>query len=138
MTNEEKDTEKVTETEMTPPPPPPPGTPPPPPDTPPPPPPAASGTGGLPQDYDPQKKILVGILAIIVGAFGVHKFILDYQKEGFIMLGVTIAGILTSCFLFGLPVFAMSIIGLVEGIMYLTKSDEEFYETYIKNQKPWF
>lgn len=101
---------------------------------PPPPPPAPAGTPA----FDPQKKILAGVLAIIVGCFGVHKFILGYQKEGFIMLGITVAGILTSCFLFGLPIYAMGIIGLVEGIMYLTKSDEEFYETYIKNQKPWF
>ena len=89
--------------------------------------------------YDPQKKILAGILAIIVGAFGVHKFILGYQKEGFIMLGVSLVGVLTSCFIIGtLPLTAMAIIGLVEGILYLTKSDQEFYDTYIKNQKPWF
>ncbi|MCD4653559.1 TM2 domain-containing protein [bacterium] len=110
--------------------------PPPPVDTPPPP--APPVAGGTPPAYDPQKKILVGVLAIVVGMFGVHKFLLDYQKEGFIMLGVTIGGILTSCFLFGLPMFAMGIIGLVEGIIYLTKSDEEFYEMYIKNQKTWF
>ncbi len=30
------------------------------------------------------------------------------------------------------------IIGLVEGIMYLTKSDEEFYNTYQAGKKPWF
>ena len=30
------------------------------------------------------------------------------------------------------------IIGLVEGILYLTKSDQEFDETYVKNQKQWF
>lgn len=89
--------------------------------------------------YDPQKKILAGILAIVVGSFGVHKFILGYQKEGFIMLGVSLVGILTSCFFIGvLPWTAMGIIGLVEGIIYLTKSDQEFYDTYIKNQKPWF
>ena len=32
----------------------------------------------------------------------------------------------------------MSIIGLIEGIMYLTKSDEEFYETYMLGEKTWF
>ncbi|MEX0716039.1 MAG: hypothetical protein WD066_05605 [Planctomycetaceae bacterium] len=29
-------------------------------------------------------------------------------------------------------------IGLVEGIIYLTKSDEEFYQTYIVGKKEWF
>jgi len=33
---------------------------------------------------------------------------------------------------------AVGIVGLVEGIMYLTKSDEEFVNTYIINKKPWF
>jgi hypothetical protein len=31
-----------------------------------------------------------------------------------------------------------SIIGIVEGIMYLTKSDEEFVRTYIQSKKGWF
>jgi hypothetical protein len=29
-------------------------------------------------------------------------------------------------------------IGLIEGIIYLTKSDEEFVRTYIQNKKGWF
>ena len=32
----------------------------------------------------------------------------------------------------------MGVIGLVEGIMYLTKSDEEFYTTYMAGEKGWF
>ena len=43
------------------------------------------------------KKILAGILGIVLGAFGVHKFILGYQKEGFILLGITIVGFVLSC-----------------------------------------
>jgi hypothetical protein len=31
-----------------------------------------------------------------------------------------------------------SIMGIVEGIIYLTKSDEEFVQTYVINKKPWF
>ena len=29
-------------------------------------------------------------------------------------------------------------VGVVEGIVYLTKSDEEFYNTYQAGRKPWF
>jgi hypothetical protein len=29
-------------------------------------------------------------------------------------------------------------IGLVEGILYLVKSDEEFVKTYIQNKRGWF
>jgi len=32
----------------------------------------------------------------------------------------------------------MHVIGIVEGIMYLTKSDEDFVRTYIHGQKGWF
>jgi TM2 domain-containing membrane protein YozV/ribosomal protein L40E len=77
------------------------------------------------------KKIAAGICAILVGAFGVHKFILGYQTEGIIMLLVS----LLSC---GTLAFIMSIIGIVEGIMYLTKSDEEFVRTYVEGRKGWF
>jgi hypothetical protein len=33
---------------------------------------------------------------------------------------------------------AMQVIGLVEGILYLTRSDEDFYWTYIIKKKEWF
>ncbi|MEC7262391.1 MAG: NINE protein [Bacteroidota bacterium] len=85
------------------------------------------------------KKILAGILAILVGSLGVHKFILGYNKEGFILLGVSIAAYVLSCVGIGLLfVWIPGIIGLVEGIIYLTKSDAEFYNTYQVGKKPWF
>ena len=77
------------------------------------------------------KKLVAGILAIILGVFGVHKFILGYQKEGLIMLLVTIL----TC---GIGGAVVSIIGLIEGIIYLTKTDEEFYQMYQVNKKTWF
>ncbi len=77
------------------------------------------------------KKVLAGILGIIIGAFGIHKFVLGYKKEGLIMLLITIL----SCGFLGA---ISSIIGLVEGIIYLTKTDEEFYQTYQVGKKPWF
>jgi hypothetical protein len=33
---------------------------------------------------------------------------------------------------------AGSIVGLIEGIIYLTKSDEDFVRTYIQSKKGWF
>lgn len=85
------------------------------------------------------KKVLAGILAIFLGAFGVHKFILGYQKEGIIMLVLIVVGIVLSCVGIGvLLVWAVGLVGLIEGIIYLTKSDEEFYNTYQAGRKPWF
>jgi TM2 domain-containing membrane protein YozV len=77
------------------------------------------------------KKIAAGICAIVLGCFGVHKFILGYTTEGVIMLAIT----LVSC---GILAVVPSVIGIVEGIMYLTKSDEEFVRTYLQSKKPWF
>jgi hypothetical protein len=32
----------------------------------------------------------------------------------------------------------MGIIGLIEGIIYLTKSDEQFRQIYVAGKKEWF
>lgn len=77
------------------------------------------------------KKIACGICGILLGALGIHKFILGYTTEGLVMLLVS----LLTCGI-GSPV--MGIIGLIEGIMYLTKSDNEFYNTYMAAKKGWF
>lgn len=85
------------------------------------------------------KKMLAGILAIILGSLGIHKFILGYQKEGIILLVATVIGYATLCIGIGAFILmATGAIGLIEGIMYLTKSDEEFYNTYQAGKKPWF
>lgn len=76
-------------------------------------------------------RVLAGVLAIVIGTLGIHKFVLGYTKEGVIMLLATIL----SC---GILAVVTSIIALVEGIIYLTKTDEEFIEIYQKNKKPWF
>lgn len=97
-----------------------------------------SGTGSLP---GADKKILAGVLGILLGGIGVHKFIIGYNREGIIMLSSQLISwilFITSCgILFFLP-FLVSVVGFVEGIIYLTKSDEEFVQTYIVDKKPWF
>lgn len=85
------------------------------------------------------KKILAGILAIVLGSLGIHKFILGYQKEGIIMLAITLLGYASTCIVVGVFFFWIpGLIGLIEGIIYLTKSDEDFYNTYQVGRKPWF
>lgn len=96
------------------------------------------------QSYEVQqfanKKIAAGICGILVGGFGVHKFILGFNGAGAIMLSVWLVGFITGMCLV-IPILAsmaMGIIGLVEGIIYLTKTDEEFYQTYAIERKEWF
>lgn len=73
------------------------------------------------------KKMVAGILGILVGGLGVHKFILGYTTEGIIQIAITFI----TC---GIG----HVIGLIEGIIYLTKTDEDFVRTYIQNKKGWF
>jgi TM2 domain-containing membrane protein YozV len=78
-----------------------------------------------------EKKIAAGICGILLGALGIHKFILGYTKQGVIMLLVSILTL-------GFLAWIMGIIGIIEGIIYLTKSDEEFVRIYVQGRKGWF
>lgn len=84
-----------------------------------------SGTSG-----DASKKIAAGICGILLGALGVHKFILGYTTEGLIMLGAT----LLTC---GIGGMVTTVLGIAEGVIYLTKTDDEFVRTYINSKKGW-
>jgi TM2 domain-containing membrane protein YozV len=75
-----------------------------------------------------EKKMTAGIFAILLGAFGVHKFYLGNTTEGIIMLAITVFTCGT----------VSSIIGLVEGIIYLSMTDDVFVQTYISSKKGWF
>jgi TM2 domain-containing membrane protein YozV len=78
-----------------------------------------------------EKKIICGIFGILLGALGIHKFILGYVSEGLIMLLVSVL----TC---GLAAGIIAILGLIKGIIHLTKSDENFVNTYITNKRGWF
>ena len=77
------------------------------------------------------KKLAAGLLGIFLGSFGVHKFVLGYNKAGIIMLVISVA----TC---GFGAIVMGTIGLIEGIIYLTKTPEEFKTLYLENEKAWF
>jgi TM2 domain-containing membrane protein YozV len=80
-------------------------------------------------------RIVAGLLGIFLGTLGIHKFYLGYRNEGLIMLLVSLIG---SCITFGLSAVVMEVIGIIEGIMYLTKSQQEFEQLYVYNRKAWF
>jgi TM2 domain-containing membrane protein YozV len=87
--------------------------------------------GRVPEDTA-NKKMVAGLLAILIGSLGIHKFYLGMNGAGTIMLLVSILG----CVVGGSVV--MGTIALIEGIMYLTKSDEDFHRLYVVEQKQWF
>ena len=79
--------------------------------------------------------VAAGLLAIFLGIFGVHKFYLGYNKAGFIMLAVTVLG---SVFTLGIAGAVIQVISLIEGVMYLAKSQPGFDEVYVFNEREWF
>ncbi|MBA3485086.1 MAG: TM2 domain-containing protein [Pirellulales bacterium] len=75
--------------------------------------------------------MMAGLCGIFLGSLGVHKFMLGYTTPGIILAAITVL----TC---GIGSLLTGLIGLIEGIIYLSKSDEEFYETYILERKDWF
>ena len=77
------------------------------------------------------QRVPAAVCAIFLGALGIHKFLLGYPVAGAIMLAITL-------FTCGVGLVPMALIGLVEGIIYVTRSDDEFSSTYVTGRKAWF
>jgi TM2 domain-containing membrane protein YozV len=78
-------------------------------------------------------RLAAGLLAIFLGCLGIHKFYLGYQKEGIILLLCGTVG-----WLLFIPGIAAAVIGLIEGIIYLCQTEEQFQRNYINGKKAWF
>jgi TM2 domain-containing membrane protein YozV len=86
-----------------------------------------------------KSKIAAGLLAIFLGGFGIHKFYLGYTTPAVIMLVAGVIGFCGSFLLLPLLLLiATSIVGFIEGIIYLTKSDAEFEQIYVQGTRDWF
>ena len=73
-------------------------------------------------------RLTAGLLAIFLGPFGVHKFYLGFTVPGIICLVGTILII---------PFVVIGPLVFIEGIIYLTKSDEDFERLYVVEKKQW-
>lgn len=67
-----------------------------------------------PANPNGKSRTTAGILAILLGGLGLHRF----------YLGQTLVGVI---FILTCWTYIPAIIGLIDGIMLLTQSDEEFY-----------
>lgn len=79
-------------------------------------------------DTDGPQRTKCAIMALIpvVNMFAAHKF----------ALGQTTPAIIQICC--NLACFAGAWISFIEGIIYLTKTDEEWHRIYIVEKKAWF
>ena len=110
-----------------------------------------------------KSKIVAAVLAFFLGAIGIHKFYLGKTQAGIIhiVLGIGgyvllfigmftglagamagsggIGGLGLLLLIIGLLAVAVNgIICLVETVLYLTKSDQDFNRIYVGTDKSWF
>lgn len=71
------------------------------------------------------KRVLCGVLAIVVPILAVHRFMLGDPLGGILRI------LLVSC---GVGI----VISFVEGLIYITKSDADFDRIYVVGKKKWF
>ena len=80
---------------------------------------------GINPSWPVKSKVAAGVLAILLGSLGIHKFYLGKIGMGILYL--------LFCWT-GIP----AIVGLIEGIIYLCSNDENFQlTTAISTQKRW-
>lgn len=77
-----------------------------------------------PAGYVQKSRLAAGLLAIMLGVFGVHNFYLGFNSRGTIQLVVSLVGILLSIVVIGMfAVIAMGIWGFIEGVMILSATN---------------
>lgn len=96
---------------------------------------AIEETKPTPKGKRKKNRITAGILAILLGCFGAHKFYLGYKWTGIIFLVFFWGSMSLS---YPPTTLIIAVISVIEGILYLCKSDEEFQQTYVIEKKRMF
>ena len=81
------------------------------------------------------RKMAAGLLAIFLGGLGLHKLLLGRIRAGLIMLLASVAGGAVSA---GVLSVVVSVVGILEGLIYLTRTPEEFRATCLAGRREWF
>jgi TM2 domain-containing membrane protein YozV len=85
----------------------------------------------LPAQSVESQRLAAGIFALVLGSLGIHKFYLGMPLQGVILL----LGTVLTC---GMGAMITHVIAVIEGVIYLSKSDADFYQTYVVQKRPWF
>lgn len=76
-----------------------------------------------PAGYQQKSRLAAGLLAILLGALGIHNYYLGFNTRGTIQLVLCLAGGLLTC---GLGTVAAAVWGFIEGVMLLSSSGPRF------------
>jgi len=85
-----------------------------------------------------KNKVVAGLRAIFLGGLGIHKFYLGFTGPGILYLLINTIGFAITWVLLCIPNMILGMMALIEGIIYLTRSDEEFEQLYVVQKKKWF
>lgn len=77
-----------------------------------------------------KSKMVYGILAIVLGWLGIHKFYVGDTKNGIIHLALTIC-----LWIISIGPLVSWVIGLISGIKALTGTDADFHQKYVVEKK---
>jgi TM2 domain-containing membrane protein YozV/cold shock CspA family protein len=91
----------------------------------------ANGVYVLPSFGD-KNRIVAAVLAFFLGHWGIHKFYLGKTNAGIIMLVMGTVG-----WILIIPGLVNWAIAFIECIIYLTKSDQQFYQDYVIGDRTW-
>ena len=95
--------------------------------------------GGFPKAIDiyasiasvSRSRVTASLFAILLGWIGLHKFYLGHTGKGIILI---LAGVFT----FGAGLLITVPLTIIEGLIYLSKSDEDFNRIYGQESRGWF
>lgn len=76
-----------------------------------------------PIGYQQKSRLAAGLLAIIVGVFGIHNFYMGYNGRGTVQLLLSLVGGILTC---GLGTIAAAVWAFIEGVMILSSTGPRF------------
>jgi TM2 domain-containing membrane protein YozV len=80
-----------------------------------------------------KNRFIAALLAFFLGSLGVHKFYLNRNQAGWLMLIFGTVGWIAV-----IPGLAIAIIAFIEFVLYLIKDDETFFRDYVVGERDWF